>query len=164
MIKTASNNKSSDLFQQAMGSFETALRTGVQLQGESVQRCVEILRDAGSPLAWERTVPAKVAQAIAATQQNIDQSIRFIDENAQQTVKFMEMALETCPTDSDGGAEDGYFWTHALNAMRTNVDIIHAANARVLKSWGDLAKEVLQRVEAMQVELNRVAEMAMWQD
>ena len=93
MIRAA-NNKSGDLFQQAMESFETALRAGMKLQEESVQRCVEILRDVGSPLEWERTVPAKVTKAITAMQQNVDQSIRFMNENAQQTVNLMEMALQ----------------------------------------------------------------------
>ncbi len=93
MISTA-NSKSGDLFQQAMESFETALRAGMKLQEESMQRCVEILRDVGSPLEWERTVPAKVTKAIAAMQQNVDQSIRFMNENAQQTVNLMEMALQ----------------------------------------------------------------------
>ena len=54
MIRTA-NSKSGDLFQQAMESFDTALRAGVELQEESMQRCDEILRDVGSPLKRERT-------------------------------------------------------------------------------------------------------------
>ena len=33
--------------------------------------------------------------------------------------------------------------------MRTNAQIIRQANNRVLESWGQLAKEVLQRVEVM---------------
>ena len=51
-----------------------------------MKRCVEILRDVGSPLEWERTVPTKVTKAIAAIQQSVDESIRFMNENAQQTV------------------------------------------------------------------------------
>jgi hypothetical protein len=165
MIKTANHNKnkSSDLFRQAMGSFETALRTGTKLQEESVQRCVEILRDVGSPMEWERTSPAKVTKAIAAIQQNVDQSIRYMDENAQQTVSLMEMALETHRANSDDGDEDGYFWTYALHAMRTNAQIIRQANTNVLESWGALAKEVLERVETMRKEVDRVTELAMRQ-
>jgi hypothetical protein len=165
MIKTANENKTKpmDLFRQAMGSFETALRTGVKLQEESVQRCTEILRDVGSPMEWERTSPAKVTRAIAAIQQNVDQSIRYMDENAQQTVSLMEMALETHRENSDGGEEDGYFWTYALHAMRTNAQIIRQANTNVLESWANLAKEVLERVETMRKEVDRVTELAMRQ-
>ena len=154
MIKSANNTKSNDLFQRAMESFETTLRAGIQLQEDSVQRCVDILRKA--PLEWERTVPAKVTKAIAATQQNVDQSIRLINENAQQTVKFMEMALEIHQTTFDASEEDGCFWPHAFDAMRSNVQIIGQANAHVLEAWGTLAKDVLQRVESMREEVNRV--------
>ena len=162
MISTA-NSKSGDLFQQAMGSFETVLRAGMKLQEESTQRCVEILRDVGSPLEWERTVPAKVTKAIAAMQQNVDQSIHFMNENAQQTVNLMEMAMEMHRANSIGDGDDNYFWTYAVNAMQTNAEIIRQANARVLESWGELAKEVLQRVDIMRTEVNRVTEMGMRQ-
>ncbi len=162
MIATVTN-KSGVLFQQALESFETALRAGMQLQEESVQRCVEILRDVGSPLEWERTVPLKVTKAIAAMQRNVDQSIRFMNENAEQTVSLMKAALQIHETNGNGNAEDGDFWTYALNSMQTNAQIIHQANARVVEAWGELAKEVLQRVELMREEVTRVTEMGMRQ-
>ncbi len=164
MISTIkAKNKSGDLFQQAMESFETALRTGMKLHEESTRRCVEILRDVGSPLEWERTVPAKVTKAIAAMQQNVDQSIQFMNENAQQTVNLLEMALEMHREDSAEGEEDNYFWTYAVNAMQSNAQVIRQANTRVMESWGELAKEVLQRVEIMREEVARTTELRMQQ-
>lgn len=160
MISTA-KDQSGDLFQRAMESFETALRAGMKLQEESTHRCVEILRDVGSPLEWERTVPSKVTKAIAAMQQNVDQSIRFMNENAQQTVDLMEMAMKMHGTSPNGDGEDGQFWTYAVNSMQTNAEIIRQANSRVLESWGELSKEVLQRVEVMREEVHRVTEMGM---
>ena len=94
-------------------------------------------------------------------QQNVDQSIRFMNENAQQTVNLMETALQMHRANSDGDEEDGYFWTYAVNAMQTNAEIIRQANARVVESWGELAKEVLQRMEIMREEVDRVTEMGM---
>ena len=160
MISTP-NSKPHDLFQQAMGSFETALRAGLKLQEDSTRRCVDILRDVGSPLEWERTVPDKVSKAIAAMQKNVEQSIQFMNDNAQETVNLMEMAMQIHQTNGDGNEEDGYFWTYALNAMQTNAQIIRQTNARVMESWGELAKEVLQRVEIMREEVTRVTEMGM---
>ena len=149
MISTA-NNKSGDLFHKALESFETALRAGMKLHEESTQRCVEILRDVGSPLEWERTVPMKVTKAIAAMQQNVDQSIRFMNENAQQTVSLMETALQMHQANNNGdNDEEINFWNYAVNSMQTNAEIIRQANARVVESWSELAKEVLQRVEVM---------------
>ena len=161
---TAATNKSNDLFQQAMGSFETALCAGMKLQEDSVQRCVEILRNVGSPLEWERTVPTQVAKAITAMQENVAQSIRFMNDNAEQTVHLMETAFQLHRADAKMCEEDGYFWTYALNAMRTNAEIIQQANARVMESWGQLAKEVLQRVDVMRTEVQRATEIGMQQN
>jgi hypothetical protein len=160
---TAADNNSTDLFKQAMGSFETALRTGMKLQEDSVHRCVEILRNVGSPLEWERTVPSQVAKAIGAMQENVAQSIRFMNENAEQTVNLMETALKLHRADAPANEEEGYFWTYALNAMRTNADIIQQANTHVMESWAQLAKEVLERIDVMRTEVNRVTELGMQQ-
>ena len=48
-----------------------------------------------------------------------------------------------------------------MNAMQANAEIIRQANARVLESWAELAKEVLERVEIMRKEVNRVTEFGM---
>ena len=87
------NNKSGFLLRQAMESFELALSKTMKLHEESLQRCVAILRDAGSPVNWERSVPVKVNTAIAAMQHNVDRSLRFMDENAHRTVHLMEAAV-----------------------------------------------------------------------
>lgn len=114
----------------------------------------------GSPLEWERTVPMKVTKAIAAMQQNVDQSIRFMNENAQQTVSLMETALQMHQANNNGdNDEEINFWNYAVNSMQTNAEIIRQANARVVESWSELAKEVLQRVEVMRDEVYRATEM-----
>jgi len=86
-----------------------------------------------------------------------------MNDNAKQTVNLMEMALQMHRSNSDASEEDGYFWTYALKAMQTNAQIIQQANSRVLESWGELAKEVLQRVDLMRAEVTRVTEMGMRQ-
>ena len=106
---------------------------------------------------------AKVTKAIAAMQQNVDQSIRFINDNAQQTVNLMEMALQMHEGGADGAREDGDFWTYAVNAMQVNAQIMRQANTRVLEAWGELGKEVLQRVEIMREEVARATELGMRQ-
>ena len=47
--------------------------------------------------------------------------------------------------------------------MRNNAQIIYQANTSVMDSWSDLAKEVLQRVEIMRDEVNRVTDLGMRQ-
>jgi hypothetical protein len=104
-------------------------------------------------------VPTQVAKAIAAMQENVAQSIRFMNENAEQTVNLMETALQLHCNDRKEAEEGGYFWTYALNSMRTNADIIQQANARVMESWGNLAQEVMQRIEVMREEVGRATEV-----
>ena len=144
MITTArskgkTDNNSGTLFQEAMVSFETALSAAMTLHVESVQQCVKILQDAGSPLDWEKSLPGKVDKAIADVQQNVDRTVRFMNENAQRTVSLMETAMTEMRQSGSNGNEDHDFWSHALNAMHSNEQIIREANARVLESWRTLS-------------------------
>lgn len=139
-------NKSAELFQQAMECFETTLDAGMRLHEETVQRCISVLRDAGSPLDWERTVPGRVNKAIAAMQQHVDQSIREMNENARQTMELMGTGRQMHEMNFDASEEDSEIWNYALNAMRANERIIRQANARVLESCGELAKGAAHRV------------------
>jgi len=168
MIKAATKN-STDMFQQAVESFESALCVGMRLQEDSAERYMDVLRDIGSPTEWQGGATSQLSKAIAATQENIARSIQFIGENAQkvaqaihsmnasaeQTVSLMEKALRMQCSNTEMGEEDGYFWTYSLNAMRSNAEILQQANARVMETWAELAKDVLHRIETMQAEVCR---------
>ena len=56
MIKAATKN-STDMFQQAVESFESTLRAGMRLQEDSAERYVDVLRDIGSPMEWQGGPP-----------------------------------------------------------------------------------------------------------
>ena len=129
----------------------------MKLEAESVARCVEILRNAGSPLEWEAGLPAKVAAEIEAVRQHVGRSIWAINEHADEAARHIETALQVqrlgFPT-----LEDSACWTAALRTVRTNLRIIHQANARVLEMWDKLALEVLDRVETLWAEARQAAD------
>ena len=111
-----------------------------QLEEDSVVQCVEVLRAAGSPLLWDKTVPAKVATAIQSLQQNVARSIQVINESTEHAARHMERAvqLDDSSLPADGVDRD---WTSAAHAVRSNTEIIHQSHARMLESWSQLAAE-----------------------
>ncbi len=136
----------SEVFQQAMECFQLGLRAQVQLKEESAARCASILHNAGSPLEWEKSLPAKVAKAIETARQEVAQSIRSIDKKAEKTVRLMETALRLHRLSTPASEEISDYWTYAVHAMRANTQIMYEANARVLESWDQLAAEALNRL------------------
>jgi hypothetical protein len=164
MISTVNNNAPADLFRQAMDTFESAVKAGITLQEESTTRCTNILRDFGSPAQWDTVVPAQITKAIAAAQQNIEQTIRVMNDNAQRAMNLMETAFQVHRSNGEQTDDgNGDLWRYALDAMKANTDVIQQANSRVLDTWTQLAKEVTHRVEVMIDEVTRATEKAMQQ-
>ncbi len=53
----------SDLFNQAVETFQTAIRTGAKVQEESTRRFTELLRDFGSPADWQKNAQSMVSSS-----------------------------------------------------------------------------------------------------
>lgn len=144
----------SDLFRQAVETFQDAIRSGVKIQEDSAKRFTEVLRGLGSPLDWQKNTQLMVNEAIAATQRNMDESIRLMNHNAQTAMGLLQKAFEirtngAAPGEAaaEGAASSDEMWETALGAMRTNTQVILQANARVLESWAQLAQEITGRMQ-----------------
>ena len=118
----------------------------MKLQEESILRSLEILRNAGSPLEWEKTVPATVAKAVEAMRENAVQLIHSINKHAEQTLRHMEAVVQFYRPSPAENNQGGDVRVQAVDAMRTNVQVISQANVRVLESWNRLAAEALNRL------------------
>jgi hypothetical protein len=142
-MATATSTNPSDLFRQAIETFQSAIRTGVKIQEESARRFAEMMRDFGSPLEWQKNTQAMVDEAIKATQRSVDESMRLMNHNAQLAMSLWQKAFDSRPVPSaqEGQARSEELWQSALGALRTNTQVILQANARVLESWAQLAKE-----------------------
>lgn len=143
-----SDSQPGDLFRQAIETYQSAIKTGVKIQEESARRLTEMLRDAGSPLEWQKHLQAMANEAARTTQRNADESLRLMNQNAQMALNLMQKAFEARPTpprEATDAQDD--LWESALGALRTNTQVILQANARVLETWAQMAKEVTGRAD-----------------
>ena len=77
---------------EAMEPFQTAIRKGAELHEESIKCCADILRDFGAEQRWQEKTPDLLNRAFQAMQQNIDQSIRLTNQNAQRALAILQKA------------------------------------------------------------------------
>jgi thioredoxin-like negative regulator of GroEL len=135
---------SDDLFQQAICAWESAVTSGVKMQEESAKWTREMLSDTSSVSEWYNKGQAVAGETIGKAQENIDEAIRVINQQAEASVRLIQKAIEARQSEAgpDARARLADWWEAAMEAMRTNSQALLKANSRVLTTWSELARKI----------------------
>lgn len=131
-----------DLFQQAVETFEAAVQTGVKVQEEATRWWTDALSEAGSLQEWQKKAQTIVSEAIPTAQKNAEEYMKLIDQNYHNSLDLLKRAFETGQSDSlaQAQAKTQELWEATLTTLRTNAQAIVQANARALESWTSFAR------------------------
>lgn len=79
-----------DLFEQAMKSYEQALRTGVKMQEESAKFFNNLVNQATSPQDWQKRMKAMTDDLIPQTQKSVDEGLKIIEQTSRTSVELLK--------------------------------------------------------------------------
>lgn len=144
MSSTEQSNTVSDLFRQAVETYQSALKTGFKLQEEASQAVSDMLRNWSCPSEWQKKTQLLVSESIAMAQKNMEEAIRLMNQSSTAIMSMLQKTLETPQqvTPASADAKNYEWWESAMGTMRTNTEAVLQANARMLDSWTELAKKV----------------------
>jgi type I site-specific restriction endonuclease len=141
--------KANEMFEQAAKLFETAIQAGIKMQEEAVHSLGDMMRGLGSPQQWQKQTQAALEQAFTAAQQNVDETIRMMNENAKTSLDLLQKAFDACqdgsPAETRAHARE--MWETAIGSLRRNTEVMLQANNRVLESWREMAKLMRRQTE-----------------
>jgi hypothetical protein len=143
MATATPTGSTNELFRQAVDTFQSAIKAGVKIQEDSTRQFIDMLRDFGSPMQWQKKGQEFVGEAVKLTQQNVEETVRAISQNAKTAMELFQKTMETRPgeTEADNEARAREMWESTMAAMRAGTETILQANAHILDSWTDLAKK-----------------------
>ena len=126
------------------------LQKGAEVQEQTAQRFAEMLHGAGSTNYWQQQGLAAMEQMAETSQKNLDDGIRVMNENARTSMELLERALHSRVGGAPEKGSEAIQETLDLGlaAMRSNVEAVVQANARVIDSWAKVFK--LMSVDAEQ--------------
>ncbi len=141
-MATATQN-SDELFRQAMSAWQSAVESGVKMQEDSAKWMRQMF-DSDSLSEWYNKGQAAAGEATAKVQQNIDEAIRVINQQAESSMKLLQKALEARQVDgrSDAGVRLAEWWEVAMDSMRINTQAMLKANSRIMGTWSELARKI----------------------
>jgi len=132
-----------ELFDQAMKSYEQALRTGVRLQEDTARWWTNFLHQAACTQDWQRQINSVMMHAIPTAQRNMEESIRLIDQSSKNGLNLLKRAVDAPRTNaaSDVQSQVQDIWQSSLNVLQSNMQAITESQARVMESWTEFVRK-----------------------
>src|SRR3974377_2459103 len=136
--------KSEDLFRQAMRAWETAAEAGVKMQEECAKWVRQMFCESSTISDWYEKGQKMRSDAIARSQENVDEAIRLMNQQAEASLKLVQKALEVRDAEptGDGPSKRAGGGEAALDTMRINNQAVLKATSRILSTWSDMARKV----------------------
>ena len=129
-----------EVFHEAMRSYEKALKSGIQLQEESVNLWKDVLTKLGSPEELQAKLEAMTADAFPKARERMEEFVETFNRTSNQTIDLFEKTLgvyqATSVTDAQRRVQD--LIESSLSALRVNVHSALNTNAKMIASWKEL--------------------------
>jgi translation initiation factor 2 alpha subunit (eIF-2alpha) len=139
-----------DLFEQALKSYEQALKTGVKMQEESAKMFSDLVTHATSPQDWQKQMKSVADDFIPQTQKTVDEGLKLIEQTSKCGVDLLKKALAVGqPTSApDAQAKMLGLWEASLTAMRDTTVAVTQAHNKAIESWFAYARKAAAPVHA----------------
>ena len=139
--ESASRSDSIDeLFHEAMRNYEKALKSGIQLQEESVNIWKDLLTKLGSPAEFQAKLESMTEDAFPKARKRMEEFVETFNRTSNQTIGLFEKTLgvyqATSVPDAQRRVQD--LIESSLSALQVNVHSALNTNAKIIASWKEL--------------------------
>jgi hypothetical protein len=136
----AAENTINELFHEAMINYEKALKSGIQLQEESVKLWKDLLTKLGSPEEFQAKLESLNEAVFPAARKRMEEFVEVFMQTSTQTIDLFEKSLRvyqaTSATDTQRRVQD--LMESSLAALRMNVHTVLDTNAKIMTSWKEM--------------------------
>ena len=128
------------MFHEAMMNYEKALKSGIQLQEESVNLWKDLLTRLGSPDEFQAKLESLNGSVFPAARKRLEEFVETFNRASNQTLDLFERSLSVYQassiTDAQRRIQD--LLECSLTTLRVNVHTALNTNAKIMTSWKEL--------------------------
>jgi len=140
----ATSQTFNEIFHEAMRSYEKALKSGIQLQEESVKLWKELLTKLDSPEEFQAKLESMRPDAFPHARQRMEEFVETFNRTSKQTINLFEKTLGVYQAVSVPEAQRRLqdLIESSLTALRVKVHSALNTNAKIIADWKDLADRI----------------------
>jgi hypothetical protein len=136
----ATSETIAELYHEAMRNYEKALKSGIQLQEESVNLWKDLLTKLASPDEFQGKLESMTSDAFPQARKRMEEFVETFNRTSNQTIDLFEKALgvyqATSVTDAQRRVQE--LIESSLTTLRVNVHSALNTNAKIITSWKEL--------------------------
>lgn len=144
MTTTAKRAKNTDanqeVFKDALKYYEEALKSGIQLQEDTLKLWKDVLAKVSSPDDLRKKLEEVVDELLPKSRERAEDMVALFQDNAKHCTDLMSKTFNvyTAPSFAEGQNRFQDLIETSLAAMRSNVHAVVDANAKTVKAWDGL--------------------------
>jgi hypothetical protein len=136
----ATSEPSNEVFHEAIRSYEKALKSGIQLQEESVKLWKDLLTKLGSPEEFQDKLESMRRDAFPQARKHMEECVEAFNRTSNQTIdlfgKMLGVYQATSIPDAQRRVQD--LIESSLTALRVNIHSALNTNGKIIASWKEL--------------------------
>ena len=129
-----------EVFHEAMMNYEKALKSGIQLQEESVNLWKDLLTKLGSPEEFQSKLESLNSEVFPAARKRLEEFVETFNRTSNQTLDLFQKSMNVYQATSVSDAQRRIqeVLESSLTTLRVNVHTALNTNAKILTSWKEL--------------------------
>ena len=127
-MATKAAEAATGLFDEALQTFNDAVKAGVKVQEEIGKWWSDALDQAGPADQWQKKSKAILGEAIPAAQKNAEDWLKLVETNYKRSLGLLKKAWDTDTDASTMRAKTQELWESSLELVRDNALAIAQSN------------------------------------
>jgi hypothetical protein len=140
-MATATQTNLTELYRNALEQFESALKTGVKIQEESIKMLTSWAKEPPLMPDWTQKAQANFMEAISAMPERYEEAMRLMNEHSKNAMELLHKGFEAGRSTNLAEAQENVreLWEMTLGVLRNNIHSLLKTQSKAVQKWEEVA-------------------------
>jgi hypothetical protein len=140
-MTSATQTNLNELYRNALEQFESALKTGVKIQEESIKLMTTWAKEPPMMPDWTQKAQASFLEMMSAMPERYEEAMRMMNEQSKNAMEMLHKGFEAGRSMNVAESQDKVreLWEMTLTVLRNNVHSLLKAQSQAIQKWEELA-------------------------
>ena len=140
-MTSATQTNVTELYRNALEQFESALKTGVKIQEESIKMLTTWAKEPPLMPNWTEKAQANFLEMISGMPERLEEAMRTMNEQSKNAMDLLHKGFEAGHSTTVAEAQDKVreLWEMTLGVLRTNIHTLLKTQSQAIQKWEEVA-------------------------
>ena len=140
-MTTATQSNVSELYRNALEQFESALKTGVKIQEESIKMLSSWAKEPPLMPDWTQKAQSSFMEMMSGMPERLEEAVRMMNEHSKDAMDLLHKGFEAGRSTNLAEAQEKVreLWETTLGVLRTNIHSLLKAQSQAMQKLEEMA-------------------------